>query len=333
MSRSNLAVQRQLLNYLADGSFYSGQWLADTIGLSRTAIARYIVQLQEAGLDVFKVKGRGYRLAKPIFLLDGAEIRSYQATAAEPVLVQHITDSTNTQLLNRIAEGQALHNGFTLVAEAQTAGRGRRGRKWYSPYGANLYFSMYWRLEQGIQAAMGLSLVVGIALVRLLRNDYQLAAKVKWPNDVYINNKKVAGILVELAGQAHAGCDVIIGIGLNIQMPEAGRDNIDQQWTDLSSETDTAINRNKLIARLQEQLILLLTEFTRKGFSPFTEEFNQINQYGGQLVNLCGTQNVSGVFTGVDNQGGIILDTKTGRQTFYGGELSLRPGAENVSTD
>jgi len=333
MSRNSLAIQRQLLTYLSAGEFCSGQWLADSIGLSRTAIANYMAQLQNAGLDIYKVKGRGYRLAQPIQMLDAAEIRRFQLSHALPVLVQHITDSTNTQLLNRLAEGQVLAPGYTLVAEAQTAGRGRRGKSWYSPYGANLYFSMYWRLEQGIQAAMGLSLVIGLALTRLLSNDYGVNAKVKWPNDVYIDNKKVAGVLVELAGQAHAGCDVIIGIGMNIKMPSSGERYINQQWTDLSAQANSDINRNQLIARLQQCLTELLSAFTRHGFSPFVEEFNQVNQYCGQIVSLSGTQQVSGTFIGIDSQGGVILENEKGRQSFYGGELSLRPGVTDVPAD
>lgn len=325
MSKNALTIQRQLLAYLADGHFYSGQWLAETLGVSRTAIANYIEQLQLLGLDLFKVKGRGYCLAKPLKLLDAAEIRRLQNKASPTVLVQHITDSTNSQLLQKVAEGVPLESGFSLVAEAQTAGRGRRGKTWYSPYGSNLYFSMYWRLEQGIQSAMGLSLVVGIALARLLKRDYQVNAKVKWPNDLYINNQKVAGILVELsAAQIQAGCDVIIGIGLNVQMPELKAEHISQPWIDLTTAANQTIDRNLLICRLQTELIALLNLFRDTGFAAFVAEFNSLNQHAGQRVTLSGAQNVSGIFESVDTQGGVILRNDCGAQSYYGGEISLR---------
>lgn len=329
MSKNALTIQRQLLAYLADGHFHSGQWLAETLGVSRTAIANYIEQLQSLGLDLFKVKGRGYCLAKPLQLLDAAEIRRLQSKSAPSVLVQHITDSTNSQLLQKVAEGIPLESGFTLVAEAQTAGRGRRGKAWFSPYGSNLYFSMYWRLEQGIQSAMGLSLVVGIALARLLKSDYQIDAKVKWPNDLYINDQKVAGILVELSStQIQAGCDVVIGIGLNVQMPEVSTEHISQPWIDLTTASEQIIDRNLLICRLQTELISLLQLFRDAGFAAFVDEFNTLNQHAGKWVTLSGAQNVSGVFESVDIHGGVVLRTDKGLQSYYGGEISLRDGEQ-----
>ena len=181
MSKASLATQRQLLSVLSEGEFHSGQVLADTLGLSRTAIANHIKQLQQLGLDIYKVKGRGYCLAEAITLLDAGKISQLRNVGCPDILVQHITDSTNSQLMQKVQGNVVTQLGYTLVAEAQTAGRGRRGRNWYSPFAASLYFSMYWRLEQGIQAAMGLSLVVAIAIARLLKQQYLVDAKVKWP--------------------------------------------------------------------------------------------------------------------------------------------------------
>ena len=168
MAKSALVTQRQLLQLLSSGEFQSGQRVADALGLSRTAIANHIKLLQELGLDIYKVKGKGYRLAQPLSLLDATSIIKLKAKMVPDVLVQSITDSTNSQLMQKVIEGIVKTPGYVIVAEAQTAGRGRRGRAWYSPFGASLYFSMYWRLEQGVQAAMGLSLVVAIALSRVI---------------------------------------------------------------------------------------------------------------------------------------------------------------------
>src|SRR5690606_32833625 len=229
MSKGSLVTQRQLLSALSSGTFQSGQVLAEMLGVSRTAVANHIKQLQQLGLDIYKVKGRGYCLAEQLDLLDAAKISQLRKTSGADILVQHITDSTNSQLMQKVQDGLVTEPGYTIVAEAQTAGRGRRGRNWYSPFAASLYFSMYWRLEQGIQAAMGLSLVVGIAIARLLKQQYQVDARVKWPNDVYVDDKKLCGILVEFAGQAHGWCDVIIGIGLYIRLPQQALHSIAQQ--------------------------------------------------------------------------------------------------------
>lgn len=326
MTKASLATQRQLLIALSSAEFQSGQTLADTLGVSRTAIANHVKQLQLLGLDIYKVKGRGYRLAEPLQLLDAAKINQLRLNGAPEIVVHNITDSTNNQLMQRVTEGVIDTLGYTLVAEAQTAGRGRRGRNWYSPFGASLYFSMYWRLEQGIQSAMGLSLVIALAVVRLLKRQYQLDAKVKWPNDVYVDGKKLAGILVELAGQAHAGCNVIIGIGLNIRLPKQAAEKIDQQYIDLNTVTVQHIDRNSLVAQLQQQLVAILTDFSHSGFDNYVEEFNTHNQYQQRVVKLSGNEEVEGMCLGVDNQGALLIKTDMGIKNYYGGELSLRLG-------
>lgn len=326
MSKGSLVTQRQLLSALSSGSFQSGQALAEMLGVSRTAVANHIKQLQQLGLDIYKVKGRGYCLAEQLDLLDAAKISQLHKTSGADILVQHITDSTNSQLMQKVQDGLVTEPGYTIVAEAQTAGRGRRGRSWYSPFAASLYFSMYWRLEQGIQAAMGLSLVAGIAIARLLKQQYQLDAKVKWPNDVYVDDKKLCGILVELAGQAHAGCDVIIGIGMNIRLPQQALNNIDQQYTDLAVAADKVVDRNLLVASLQQQLMTLLTEFTQHGFAGFVDEFDQYNQYRNKAIKLIGKEEIKGICIGVDKQGALLVKTATGVQAYFGGELSLRAG-------
>lgn len=320
-----LALQRQLIQQLADGRTHSGEALAQQAGISRAAIAKHISQLRQLGLELFAISGKGYRLAQPLQLLDVNKMKQWQLPGAPEILLQHLTDSTNTQILKRLQDGQQLTKGQVIVAEAQTAGRGRRGNDWYSPFGSNLYFSMYWQLEQGIQAAMGLSLVVGIAVAQLLERRYQCALKLKWPNDLFVHHKKLGGVLVELTGQTHADCDVVIGIGLNIQMPSTGELNIDQPFTDLQREVETQIDRNQLVAELQLQLMQTLLDFERRGFADFVEEFNLRNEFAGQNVQLSGANEPQfGLCQGVDRQGGLILMQGDQLTTFFGGELSLR---------
>jgi len=320
-----LALQRQLIQQLADGKTHSGEALAQQAGISRAAIAKHISQLQQIGLVIFAISGKGYRLAQPLQLLDVTKMKQWQTPGSPEVLLQHLTDSTNTQLLKRLQDGQSLQKGQVIVAEAQSAGRGRRGNDWYSPFGSNLYFSMYWRLEQGIQAAMGLSLVVGIAIAQLLERRYQCPLKLKWPNDLYVNHKKLGGVLVELTGQTHADCDVVIGIGLNIQMPTGGEMKIHQPFTDLMQEVDAQIDRNQLVAELQHQLIQTLKHFEMHGFSDFASEFNQRNEFAEQTVQLTGgSEPQIGVCIGVDHQGGLTLQQDGQLKSYFGGELSLR---------
>lgn len=320
----SLMVQRQLVHYLADGALCSGQWLGEQLGMSRTAVAKHLEQLQHYGLDVYKIKGKGYRLAQPVQLLDAAQIKVHQQQQA-PVWVQSVTDSTNSQLMEKLKDGVVLEKGSVLVAEAQTAGRGRRGKQWFSPFGCNLYFSMYWQLEQGIQAAMGLSLVVGLAVAKVLHQQWQLPVRIKWPNDLYLDHKKLGGILVELAGQTHAQCDVVIGLGLNIRMPGQSAQAIDQPWIDLTSALGQAVDRNLLVALLQQELVDSLQCFGAQGFASYVQEFNQLNEFCAQQVTLSsGSQTIIGLCAGVDAQGGLVLEINGQKQSFYGGELSLR---------
>lgn len=320
-----LALQRQLIQQLADGKTYSGEFLAQQAGISRAAIAKHIHQLQQIGLEIFAISGKGYRLAQPLQLLDIAKMKQCQPPGAPEIVLQHLTDSTNTQLLKRLQEGLPVQKGQVIVAEAQSAGRGRRGNDWYSPFGSNLYFSMYWQLGQGIQAAMGLSLVVGVAIAKLLERRYQCTLKLKWPNDLYVNHKKLGGVLVELTGQTHADCDVVIGIGLNIQMPADGSAKIDQPFTDLMQEVSALVDRNQLVAELQHQLIQTLQHFEKHGFTGFVLDFNQRNEFDGLTVQLSGgSEPQIGVCKGVDHQGGLILQQDGQLKSYFGGELSLR---------
>ncbi|MFC4657040.1 bifunctional biotin--[acetyl-CoA-carboxylase] ligase/biotin operon repressor BirA [Rheinheimera marina] len=320
----SLAVQRQLVLYLANGELCSGEWLGQQLGISRAAIAKHLEQLESYGLDLYKIKGKGYRLAEPLQLLDAAQIKQQQLWAA-PVWVQSVTDSTNSQLLHRLSEGQQLEAGTVLVAEAQTAGRGRRGKSWLSPFGANLYFSMYWPLEQGIQAAMGLSLVIGVAVAKTLEQLFQLPVQLKWPNDIYLDGKKLGGILVELAGQSHSQCDAVIGLGLNIRVPPHLQALIDQPFVALQSVLATRPDRNQLVVVLQQQLVSQLQLFNETGFAPFAAEFSQRDLFAGQQVRLSSVkQQIVGICCGVDERGALLLESDGQRQSYYGGELSLR---------
>lgn len=310
----------QIIQHLSDGKFYSGEQLGEVFGISRAAIARHIHSIQGWGIDIYSVKGKGYRLEQPLDLLNQEYLSS---NLSVPIEVIPVLDSTNQYLLKK----KDLTSGSVCVAEYQTQGRGRRGRTWVSPFGSNIYYSMYWRLEAGLPAAMGISLVIGIALVEALESLGVNGLRLKWPNDIYYNNRKLAGILVELSGQAGDAANLIIGIGVNVAMPERTT-GIDQPWISLKEVVgDKGISRNLLVQTMTEKLCESIEEYERNGLAPFKASWNNYDNFLNKPVKLIiGNKEVFGICQGIDQQGALLLETENGIQPFIGGEISVRPG-------
>ena len=319
MSESALTLRSELVIMLADGDFHSGQTLAEHFQISRTAVANHINALIELGLDIYSVKGKGYRIATPLNLLTKPDIHSYSAlTQRVPLEVLSVVDSTNTYLKQRI---DSVAHGHTVVAEAQTAGRGRRGRHWVSPFGASLYLSMCWRFQGGYQQIGGLSLYVGYCLIQALKKHKVDGLAVKWPNDIYRHGRKLGGILVEVEGQIGTEVACIIGAGINIRLPEA-LDSIEQPFNDLS---DHEIDRNHLCASIIENLHQSLPQFEQHGLAPILHEWNAMDVFAQQQVTITGTNQLhQGVNHGINEQGALQLKTADGMIAIHGGEVSLR---------
>jgi len=310
----------KLLALLADGEFHSGEKIGELLGVSRTSVNNYIKALQEIGLDIFKVTGKGYCSATPLTLLNAQAIK--QVSGTDAVHVEQILESTNQFLLDKINK---LDNGETCIAEYQAAGRGRRGREWVSPFASHLYFSMYWRLEAGIEKASGLSLLVGIATVNVLEKLGIQGVGLKWPNDLYYQGKKLAGILIELNAQASDACHCVIGIGINIRMPVEQGKLIDQPWVDLNSITPEPVDRNALSGLLIKELHHLLAEYEDKGLAPFLTRWFELDCFINQQVNLIiGEKVQTGLCRGINDQGALLLEIDNQVQPFIGGEISLR---------
>ena len=235
-------VPLTLISILADAEFHSGEQLGERLGMSRAAISKHIQTLRDWGVDVFTVPGKGYSLPEPIQLLDEEQIA--RQIEHGRVTVLPVIDSTNQYLLDRLSE---LQSGDACVAEYQQAGRGRRGRKWFSPFGSNLYLSMYWRLEQGPAAAIGLSLVIGIVIAEVLQSLGADKVRVKWPNDLYLQDRKLSGILVELTGKTGDAAQIVSGAGINLMMRRVESDVVNQGWISLQ-EAGISIDRNTLAA-------------------------------------------------------------------------------------
>lgn len=316
-----------ILKALNQSGFVSGQALGAQLGISRAAVSKHIQSLQEMGLDIFKVTGKGYCLNNRAGLLNQSYIYQYGTQLGmllDHVEVHPIIDSTNSELMRRIQAKTALKSGTVIVAEMQQAGRGRRGRVWQSPFGANLYYSYFWRLDDGIQAAMGVSIAVGLAVYDAIKALYDINIELKWPNDIYLNKQKLAGVLVELDGQPQGPCQLVIGIGINIQMPLSVSEQIDQAWTDLSQHTQQ-LDKNKLVAALTYHLEQRLTCYSETGLQLMYEQWNTLNAFAGEYVELnTGHRSWRGICEGIDPQGGIRIRQDGEVKSYYGGEISLR---------
>ncbi|WP_434357452.1 bifunctional biotin--[acetyl-CoA-carboxylase] ligase/biotin operon repressor BirA [Parasalinivibrio latis] len=309
-----------LIRMLADGQFHSGEQLGVELGMSRAAISKHIKVLQSWGLDVFRVQGKGYKLAQPIDLLDEATLSSL--SNAPELHLQPIIDSTNQYLIDRIGQ---LPSGAVCLAEYQQAGRGRRGRTWLSPFGANLYLSMYWRLDAGMAAAMGMSLVVGVAVAEALNALGADGIRVKWPNDLYYQDRKLAGILVEMTGQAGDAAHLVIGMGINLNMQQVDETVVNQPWASLSQACYDMPERNQLAATLINHLKAALEKYEVTGMSGFTDSWNELDNFAGRPVRLLmGEREVVGIARGINEQGALLLETEQGLTPFLGGEISLR---------
>ena len=319
----------KLLPLLATGEFRSGQDLADAMGVSRTAVWKQVNRLvADMGLAIESVRGKGYRIPGGIDLLDAAQVKVALGARASALLtgleILDSVDSTNAQLMRRAEQGCS--SGRVCTAEQQTAGRGRRGRQWVSPYASNLYLSLLWEFSQGAAALEGLSLAVGVAVARALRACAVPNVQLKWPNDVLYRGAKLGGILLEMRGDTAGSCQVVIGVGLNVAMPAAAAGAIDQAWTDIKTITaNQHPGRNRLLAAVLNELLPLAADFEQQGFSHWRDAWQSLDAFDGVAVVLnTGSVQLGGIARGVDERGALQLETTTGVQSVYGGEISLR---------
>ncbi|AUG98774.1 bifunctional biotin--[acetyl-CoA-carboxylase] ligase/biotin operon repressor BirA [Pectobacteriaceae bacterium CE70] len=312
-------VPLKIISILSDGEFYSGEYLGELLGMSRAAINKHIQTIREWGIDVFTVTGKGYCFPTKMQLL--SEEKILNSLNEGRVTVLPVIDSTNQYLLDRF---DSLSSGDACVAEYQQAGRGRRGRRWFSPFGANLYLSMYWRLEQGPAAAIGVSLVIGIIMAEVLHSLGADGVRVKWPNDLYLKDRKLAGILVELNGRTGDVAHLVIGAGINLCMREPDLDVINQGWINLQ-EVGVNIDRNILSARLITELRAALILFEQKGLDPFIHRWKFLDNFYNRPVKLIvGNREIKGIDRGINSQGALLLEQDGVITPYIGGEISLR---------
>lgn len=333
-----------ILRLLADGKFHSGEVIAQHLNVTRTTVWQALQHAATIGVQVHSVRGRGYKLPAPITLLDELEVFQVMRqisgnlhTGFEAVCKLEILDeidSTNSYLMRKISstiESKFVPHATCVAAQVQTKGRGRRGRSWQAGLGASLTFSLLWRFQCGASGLSGLSLAVGVALIRALHGLGVADAQLKWPNDVLINGKKLAGILIELQGDMEGPSTAVIGVGINMHLPESLRSTIDQPAIDLHSVKINGvaaerINPNELLGHILKHCADVLSDFERDGFTSVRQEWSQYHAYEAKPVRLLmpDGREVQGVVNGVAEDGILLVETAAGLQRFSSGEISLR---------
>ena len=320
------ALTCRVLKSLADGEFHSGQTLGCALGMSRGSVWHAMRELDAAGLEIYRVRGRGYRLPQPLSLLDRVEVERHLGRHAARFTLE-IADSvgsTNTLLVRRAEIGAP--SATVIAAEWQSGGRGRQGRAWHAGIGGALTFSLLWRFAQGASALAGLSLAVGVALARAIEKLGVADAGLKWPNDVLWRGQKLAGILIEMQGDALGPGLAVIGIGVNVRLSDAVRSRIDQEVTDLESACGRTLDRNEVLALLLVELSTMLDTFTREGFAPLRGEWQRRHAHQDRRVTLIlpDAQRESGMARGVAEDGALLVETRAGMRRYHSGEISLR---------
>lgn len=313
----------QILNILADGQFHSGEELGERLGVSRAAVWKHLKKLEDLEIPYSSVKGKGYRLQDAIELLDENRIRDSLTQRLDLLDVLLDIDSTNTYLFNRATD----HMGkrYAALAEKQVAGRGRRGRQWVSPFGKNIYLSLLVSFNGGISSLEGLSLVTAIAVEKALARLGITGVGLKWPNDVYAEGKKLAGILLEVTGEYSSHCQVVIGIGLNLSLSEEDARGIEQPWAELRA-LKPDLSRNEVAAVLLDELLQAVDAFQKEGFTPWQQYWSERDIFQNKEVRILGGQSErTGVVKGVNRKGELLLHSARGMETINAGEISVRP--------
>lgn len=322
--------QKQLVQLLSDGRFHSGNDLALKLMISRSAVWKHLQGLAELGIDVHAINGKGYRLERALSLLNLDEINAALSSDSINLIAQlelfDQLDSTNTYLMAQAK--QASQSSCICLAEYQSSGKGRRGRQWVSPFANNIYLSILWRFNQGLSGLGGLSLVIGVAVVRALQQLGIADLGLKWPNDIVWQNKKLGGILIEVIGETEGPCSAVIGLGLNVYLPAGTTASITQPWVDLErilGHPNT--NRSHLTAALLNAILPILADFNPNTLAAYLQEWRRYDCMKDKSVTLFMLdRQIQGVVQGINADGLLTLATQNGEvKNFASGELSFNP--------
>lgn len=320
---------KKLIQILSDEQFHCDEELGKNLAITSTAVWKLLQQLRDWDLELETKPNQGYRLIPNLELLNVSKLSS-QLSAANKKLINKLEifdllTSTNDYLLQRMVKDS--EKVRICLAEKQAAGRGRRGKAWLSPYGSNIYLSIGWRFERSPSQLACLSLAVGVTVINALTHyGIKQALDLKWPNDIYWQKHKLAGILIEITGETRGHCNLVIGVGLNLTIPQSSAEQINQPWIDIATLTQTKPERNKLVGILLEHLLSGLSLFEQQGFAPFKAQWQRYDSTLGKTVSvILPTGTIIGVGRGIDEKGCFLLEDEQGKlQRFCSGEVSLR---------
>ncbi|MDR5907259.1 biotin--[acetyl-CoA-carboxylase] ligase [Franzmannia qiaohouensis] len=318
-----------LIRLMRDGEFHSGEQLGERLGVSRTAVWKQLKKLEAMDVPLEAVKGLGYRLATPLELLDGAGIVAQlprsSRTSLSRLIIEESVPSTNAYLRERFEQGAG--HGEVCLAESQSAGRGRRGRGWESPWGRGLMLSVGWRFEGGANVLEGLSLAVAVVVAEVLER-HGLVVALKWPNDVLLETRdglaKLAGILLEVSGDLAGPCEVVVGLGLNVDLSAEVRAGIDQPVAAVHDVAPEA-SRNQLAAELVAGLLDLLSRYEQEGFAAWQPAWSRRHAYADREIEVIQRDGryVARV-EGIDGAGNLLVRHAGEQRRLAGGEISVR---------
>lgn len=299
-----------IVNQLADGEYHDGTAIGQSLNITRSAVWKTIKKLTRYHIKIDSIKGKGYALREPISLLDLKKIKKSHPSIFTIHLFETI-DSTN-EYLKKIKN---VKQPVFCLAEHQTQGKGRFNRKWYSPFGQNIYLSCRFPFKKDVSELAGLSLVVGLVVRKTLKQfglDDRL--KVKWPNDIYYDNKKLSGVLIEIQAESHDGIShAIIGIGINVNLLSSNATQISQPWISMRKILNQMIDRNLICRLLIQHLIENLNEFEAKGFSPFMDEWMLADCLMNKTIMLRNLkEKLKGTVRGINHQGQLLLQLNDG---------------------
>lgn len=315
----------KLVDVLASGQWQSGEALAAQSDITRAGLAKRMAHLREWGLDIETRSGLGYRLREPLERLDADRIRA-SLPAGIGLQVEPLLDSTNGVLA---ASGSA-RDPQVLLAEHQSAGRGRRGRNWQSPFAANLYASVAWNFALWPHQLPSLSLAVGVVCAKALQALGLDTVRLKWPNDLWLDQRKLGGILIEQFGEAGGACRVIVGIGINVSMQAAQAAQVDQPWTTVNEGLHriekSPITLTRLACELLPRLCRCLVRYEQTGFAPYLSHWCELDALRDRPVQVPDQPSLRGIGRGINSDGAFCIETADGLREVHAGDVSLRPG-------
>lgn len=311
----------KILSILNDCHFHSGSDIAEHLCISRSAVWKVIQRLKKYNIDI-KSEHHGYLLTTPLILLDKHKIKSLIKDPKIDVECFETISSTTDYLRDQTP----LKNLHVCLTEHQSKGRGRMGRLWASPFGRNVYFSIIYIFNKDISDLSGLSLAVGVLTANALSSlNENIKPLLKWPNDLYVNNQKVGGILIDLLAEANGNCTATISVGLNVNMKDVVLEGIDQPWTSLEHIVGVQLDRNILIAQLINSIVTGMIVFAEKSIDPFLEEWKRYDFLANKEISLrSGEKNVAGIAKGITSQGHLCLQLSSGEvKSFSSGDTTV----------